>query len=80
VATGLKNRGGVSAIFIVCVDGLKGFPEAFEAVFPNSVYTKFRMPPQVMKYVPTKRKSTACLICRNYFSTHLSKNQITQKN
>src|ERR671915_603252 len=33
VVTELKNR-GVSDIFISCVDGLKGFPEAIEAVFP----------------------------------------------
>ena len=31
--TELKNR-GVKDIFIGCVDGLKGFPEAMEAVFP----------------------------------------------
>ena len=30
----LKNR-GVSDIFIACVDGLKGFPDAIEAVFPK---------------------------------------------
>ena len=33
VLTELKNR-GVGDIFIGCVDGLKGFPEAMEAVFP----------------------------------------------
>jgi len=33
VLTQLKNR-GVRDIFIGCVDGLKGFPEAMEAVFP----------------------------------------------
>src|SRR4051812_12764678 len=33
VMTELKNR-GVRDIFIGCVDGLKGFPEAIEAVFP----------------------------------------------
>jgi len=33
VLTELKNR-GVKDIFIGCVDGLKGFPEAIEAVFP----------------------------------------------
>jgi putative transposase len=33
--TELKNR-GVTDIFIACVDGLKGFPEAIEAVFPNT--------------------------------------------
>jgi putative transposase len=35
VVTELKNR-GVRDIFIACVDGLKGFPEAIEAVFPNT--------------------------------------------
>ncbi|HZL43696.1 MAG TPA: IS256 family transposase [Verrucomicrobiae bacterium] len=33
VLTELKNR-GMRDIFIGCVDGLKGFPEAMEAVFP----------------------------------------------
>jgi putative transposase len=36
VVTELKNR-GVQDIFIACVDGLKGFPEAIEAVFPKTV-------------------------------------------
>lgn len=35
VLTELKNR-GVEDIFIACVDGLKGFPEAIEAVFPKA--------------------------------------------
>jgi len=35
VVTELKNR-GVKDIFIACVDGLKGFPEAIEAVFPDT--------------------------------------------
>jgi putative transposase len=35
VVTELKNR-GVSDIFIACVDGLKGFPEAIESVFPQT--------------------------------------------
>jgi putative transposase len=33
VLTDLKNR-GVKDMLIVCVDGLKGFPQAIEAVFP----------------------------------------------
>jgi len=33
VVTELRNR-GVQDIFIACVDGLKGFPEAIESVFP----------------------------------------------
>lgn len=35
VVTELKNR-GVQDIFIACVDGLKGFPEAIEAVFAKT--------------------------------------------
>ena len=35
VVTELKNR-GVQDVFIVCVDGLKGFPEAIEAAFPRT--------------------------------------------
>jgi putative transposase len=35
VITELKNR-GVQDIFIACVDGLKGFPEAIAAVFPKT--------------------------------------------
>jgi putative transposase len=35
VLTEIKNR-GVRDIFIGCVDGLKGFPESMEAVFPQT--------------------------------------------
>src|SRR5229473_8241083 len=35
VLTELKNR-GVQDILIACVDGLKGFPEAIEAVYPRA--------------------------------------------
>ena len=35
VVTELKNR-GIKDIFIACVDGLKGFPEAIETVFPKT--------------------------------------------
>jgi putative transposase len=36
VVTELKNR-GVEQIYVACVDGLKGFPEAICSVFPNSM-------------------------------------------
>lgn len=36
VLTNLKNR-GVRDIFLICTDGLKGFPEAIEAVFPETL-------------------------------------------
>lgn len=32
---GLKNR-GVKDILIACVDGLKGFPDAINAMFPQT--------------------------------------------
>jgi putative transposase len=35
VLTDLKNR-GVKDVFIACVDGLKGFPQAIETVFPQA--------------------------------------------
>lgn len=35
VVTELRNR-GVQDIFIACVDGLKGFPDAIESVFPKT--------------------------------------------
>jgi putative transposase len=35
VMTEMKNR-GVQDVYIACVDGLKGFPEAIEALFPKT--------------------------------------------
>ncbi|WP_303900877.1 IS256 family transposase [Thiohalomonas denitrificans] len=57
----LKNR-GVEDCFIACVDGLKGLPEAIEAVFPKTqvqlcIVHKVR---GSLKYVPWKeRKAVA---------------------
>ena len=36
VVTELKNR-GVQKIYVACVDGLKGFPEAINSIFPDTV-------------------------------------------
>jgi putative transposase len=35
VVTELKNR-GLEDVLIACVDGLKGFPEAIESIFPRA--------------------------------------------
>jgi len=35
VLTDLNNR-GVKDIFIACIDGLKGFPEAINSIFPST--------------------------------------------
>jgi putative transposase len=55
----LKNR-GVQDCFIACVDGLKGLPEAVEAVFPHTqvqlcIVHKLR---NSLKYVPWKERKT----------------------
>ena len=34
-AADLRNR-GVKDVFLACVDGLKGFPQAIESVFPHA--------------------------------------------
>jgi putative transposase len=57
VFTELQNR-GVEDCFIACVDGLKGLPEAIEAVFPKTqvqlcIVHKVR---NSLKYVPWKER------------------------
>lgn len=61
VLTELKNR-GLNDIFIACVDGLTGFPEAIEAVYPRTQVQLciVHMIRNSMKYVSWKdRKSLA---------------------
>src|SRR5262245_31078711 len=61
VITELKNR-GVQDIFIACVDGLKGFPEAIEAVYPRTEVQLciVHLVRAALNYVPWKvRKSVA---------------------
>lgn len=61
IMTELKNR-GVKDIFIACVDGLKGFPEAIEAVFPETEVQLciVHLVRNSLKYVPWKdRKAVA---------------------
>jgi len=56
VLTELKHR-GVADILIACVDGLKGFPEAIEAIFPaTTVQTCIvHLIRASLKYVPRKQ-------------------------
>ena len=58
VVTELKNR-GVQDIFIACVDGLKGFPEAIEAVFPHATVQLciVHMVRHSLNYVSWKRRA-----------------------
>ena len=55
VLSELKQR-GVSDILICCVDGLKGFPEAIEAIFPNTVVQTcvVHLIRHSLKYVPRR--------------------------
>src|SRR5215218_7222690 len=74
VFTDLKNR-GVEDCFIACVDGLKGLPEAIEAVFPQTqvqlcIVHKVR---NSLKYVPWKeRKAVATDLRAIYGATTLA--------
>ncbi|RMC93958.1 IS256 family transposase [Aquitalea palustris] len=58
VVTELRNR-GVQDIFIACVDGLKGFPEAIEAVFPKAAVQLciVHMVRHSLNYVSWKRRA-----------------------
>ena len=61
VLTDLKNR-GLKDILIACCDGLKGFPQAIEAVYPHTQVQLciVHLMRNCMKYVPWKdRKAVA---------------------
>ena len=53
----LKQR-GVADILLCCVDGLKGFPEAIEAIYPNTVVQTcvVHLIRHSLKYVPRREK------------------------
>ena len=68
VVTELKNR-GVQDIFIACVDGLKGFPEAIETVYPYAIVQLciVHMVRNSLNYVGwNKRKEVAADLRRVY--------------
>ena len=61
VLTDLKTR-GVQDVLVCCVDGLEGFPEAIEAVFPNAWVQTWivHLIRNSLKFVPDKdRKAVA---------------------
>jgi putative transposase len=57
VLTDLKQR-GVQDILICCVDGLKGFPEAIEAIFPRTTVQTcvVHLIRHSLKYVPRRER------------------------
>lgn len=68
VVTELRNR-GVLDIFIACVDGLKGFPEAIEAVFPKTVVQLciVHMVRHSLNYVSWKRRKEVAADLRHIY-------------
>ena len=78
VVTELKNR-GVQDIFIACVDGLKGFPEAIEAVYPKTAVQLciVHMVARSLNYVGWKaRKAVAADLKAIYSAATIDEAQI----
>ena len=61
VLTELQNR-GVQDVLIACVDGLSGFPDAIEAVYPQAKVQLciVHMVRNSVRYVPYKEKKEVC--------------------
>jgi len=61
VLTDLRNR-GLRDILIACCDGLKGFPQAIEAVYPKTQVQLciVHLMRNCMKYVPWKDRKAVC--------------------
>jgi putative transposase len=70
VLTELKNR-GVEDIFIACVDGLKGFPEAIELMFPNAIVQLciVHMVRHSMDYVSWKQRREVAADLRSIYTS-----------
>jgi putative transposase len=69
VLTELKNR-GVEDIFIACVDGLIGFPEAIETVYPKTQVQLciVHMVRNSLRYVGWKARKTVAADLRTIYS------------
>lgn len=70
VITELKNR-GIEQIYIACIDGLKGFTDALNSVFPNTIVQLciVHMVRNSLNYVPYKdRKLVAADLKKIYTS------------
>jgi putative transposase len=69
VISELKNR-GVQDILIACCDGLKGFPQAIEAVFPRAVVQTciVHMIRNSMRFVGWQQRKTVCAELRAVYA------------
>ena len=69
VLTQLQNR-GLKDIFIACVDGLKGFPEAIQSVYPDTQVQLciVHMIRNSVKYVSYKDRKELCAHLRRIYT------------
>jgi len=69
VLTELRNR-GVEDVFIACVDGLKGFPEAIEVVYPKTQVQLciVHLVRASLKYVSWKQRRAAAADLRKIYT------------
>ena len=69
VLTELKNR-GLEDIFIACIDGLTGFPEAIEAVYPKTEVQLciVHMVRNSVRYVSWKERKEVCKHLRSIYT------------
>lgn len=69
VLTEIKNR-GVEDILICCIDGLRGFGEAIESVFPETIiqHCIVHQVRNTMKYVPHKYRKDFCDSLRRIYT------------
>jgi len=65
----IKNR-GTESIYIACVDGLKGFGEAINAVFPQTIVQRciVHMVRNSLNYVPWKDKKEVALDLKKIYT------------
>ena len=70
VLTELKNR-GLKDIFIACVDGLKGFPDAIKTVYPDAKIQLciVHMVRNSLKYVVFKDKKEVAADLKNIYNS-----------
>ena len=69
ILTELRNR-GVQDVFIACVDGLQGFPEAIEAMFPKAQVQLciVHLVRNSLKYVGWKQRKAAAADLRAVYT------------
>lgn len=69
VLTEMRNR-GVEDVFIMCTDGLKGFPEAIEAVFPKTITQTciVHLIRNSLKYVPYKDRKPVATALKSIYT------------